>query len=81
VPERALPAAPYAGAMTSPSDDTIPDLGAPANRAFAAAGITTLTEVSRTSERELLAMHGVGPRAIRILREAMAERGMDFGAG
>ena len=59
-------------------DDTIPNLGAPANRALAGAGYATLTDVSRAGERELLALHGVGPKAIRILREAFAERGLDF---
>ena len=44
-------------------------LGRPATRAFEAAGYATLTSLNRASERELLALHGVGPRAIKILRE------------
>ena len=59
-------------------DDALPRIGAPATRALAAAGITTLPQVSALTEAELLAMHGVGPKAIRLLREAMAERGLTF---
>jgi hypothetical protein len=36
------------------------------------AGITTLAQVAAVTDAELLAMHGVGPRAVRILREALA---------
>jgi len=44
-------------------------VGAPARRAFDAAGYKTLEELLACDEEELLALHGVGPRAIRILRE------------
>jgi hypothetical protein len=48
-------------------------VGAPARRAFDAAAYTTLEELLAADENDLLALHGVGPRAIRILREE-AER-------
>ncbi|MFZ1411401.1 MAG: hypothetical protein WAS07_08085 [Micropruina sp.] len=44
-------------------------VGRPATRALAAAGYRTIADLDGTSERELLALHGVGPRAIKILRE------------
>lgn len=50
-------------------------MGKPANAALVAAGITTLEQVAERSERELLALHGVGPKAVRILRALLAERG------
>ena len=54
-------------AATSP---TLPaNLGGPARRALLDAGYRTLDDLRGASERELLALHGVGPRAIRILRE------------
>ncbi|MEV6301849.1 DNA-binding protein [Actinoplanes sp. NPDC051861] len=56
----------------------LPPIGRPANSAFLAAGITTLAQVARHSRRDLLAMHGVGPKAIRILAEALSERGLSF---
>lgn len=48
----------------------IPPVGAPARRAFDAAGYTTLEELLAADEQQLLALHGVGPRAIRLLKEA-----------
>lgn len=53
-------------------------IGKPATRALQQAGITTLDAVARHSAKELLALHGVGPKAIRILTEALAERGLAF---
>jgi predicted flap endonuclease-1-like 5' DNA nuclease len=53
-------------------------IGAPATRALTAAGYTRLDQLTAASEAELLRLHGVGPRAIRLLREALAERGLAF---
>ncbi|MCZ2262138.1 hypothetical protein IRJ14_06020, partial [Isoptericola sp. QY 916] len=44
-------------------------IGRPATRALAGAGVTTLADVAARTDAELLALHGVGPRAVRILRE------------
>lgn len=55
----------------------LPAIGAPATRALEAQGITTLELVAGRPERRLLALHGVGPRAIRILQQALAEAGLD----
>ncbi|KLN36701.1 hypothetical protein FB00_02260 [Cellulosimicrobium funkei] len=49
-------------------------IGRPATRALAGAGIVSLSDVAPLSDRELLALHGVGPRAVRILREVLAAR-------
>jgi hypothetical protein len=48
-------------------------IGGPALRALAAVGVTRLDHISRFSERDLLALHGVGPKAVRILRSALEE--------
>ncbi|MEZ5225378.1 MAG: hypothetical protein R2710_01545 [Acidimicrobiales bacterium] len=37
--------------------------------------MTTLGAGRGRSEQELLALHGFGPRAVRILNEALAARG------
>lgn len=50
-------------------------IGAPATRALAAAGVTGLEQVALLGERGLLALHGVGPKAVRILRERLEVRG------
>jgi hypothetical protein len=51
-------------------------IGAPATRALAAQGITTLEQVADRSESELLALHGVGPFAIERLRNGLADLGL-----
>lgn len=57
----------------------LPDgLGRPAGRALAAANVSTLADVARMTEKELLAMHGVGPRALGVLRAALQEHGRDL---
>jgi hypothetical protein len=45
-------------------------IGAPARRALAGAGITTWDAVDAAPDADLLALHGFGPRALRILRES-----------
>ena len=50
-------------------------IGGPATRALVGAGITTLDQVAALSEARLLAMHGVGPKAARVLSEALSATG------
>lgn len=56
----------------------LPRIGRPANSALLAAGVTTLAEVAKLGRRNLLAMHGVGPKAVRILGESLAQQGIDL---
>ena len=48
----------------------------PAIRALNAAGYFRLEELSGASESTLLTLHGMGPKAIRVIKEALAERGL-----
>jgi hypothetical protein len=50
-------------------------IGRPATRALANAGITTLDQVAALSDAEIAALHGVGPKAVKLLREALEARG------
>ena len=59
-------------------DSLPPGLSQPALRAFAAAGYSRLDQFTKLREADLLKLHGVGPKAIRILRAALAERGQSF---
>lgn len=57
----------------------LPDaIGKTAARELAHHGITSLERVSEHTRRELLAFHGVGPKAIAILGDALAARGLDY---
>jgi hypothetical protein len=44
-------------------------LGAPARRALATAGLTTWDAVDAAPDADLLALHGLGPKAVRLLRK------------
>jgi predicted flap endonuclease-1-like 5' DNA nuclease len=59
-------------------DDDLPKIGAPATRALASIGVTRLADVADQSESELLRLHGLGPRALRILKEALAANGLSM---
>jgi predicted flap endonuclease-1-like 5' DNA nuclease len=59
-------------------DDDLPKIGAPATRALASIGVTRLADVADRSESELLRLHGFGPRALRILKEALAANGLSM---
>jgi predicted flap endonuclease-1-like 5' DNA nuclease len=63
---------------TPAADDSLPKIGKPATRALATLGITRLSQVTRRSKAELSQLHGVGPKALGILEEALAARGQSF---
>lgn len=56
-------------------------IGKAATQALATAGITSLAQVAGMSDAELLAMHGVGPKAVRILRETLEVEPKDSARG
>lgn len=55
-------------------------VAAPAQRALAGAGITRLEQLVKWTEPELRALHGMGPKALGILRDALRAKGLDFKA-
>ncbi|WP_426228252.1 hypothetical protein [Pseudarthrobacter sp. DSP2-3-2b1] len=56
----------------------LPPIGRPANSALLEAGISSLAQVAGFSRGELLAMHGVGPKAVRLLEAALESQGLRF---
>ncbi len=54
-------------------------LAAPARRALAGAGISRLEQLTRLSESEISHLHGIGPNAIKQLRQALRAKGLSFG--
>jgi predicted flap endonuclease-1-like 5' DNA nuclease len=64
--------------MTDTESDLPTAIGAPARRALLAAGHTRLEQLAALSEADLLRLHGVGPKAVRLIRQALAERGLAF---
>lgn len=56
-------------------------IGNPATQALKAAGYSRLEQLAKVTEAELLKLHGVGPKAVRILRETLEAKGMSFANG
>ena len=60
--------------------DNLPPLSAPAARALAAAGIRSLSQLSKFTEAQIAGLHGVGPGALQRLRVALRTNGRGFKA-
>lgn len=56
----------------------LPRLSAPAGRALAAAGITDLRALDGMPEKDVLALHGIGPSQLGVLRTALVAAGCAF---
>ena len=61
--------------MPTPLDE-LPKIGAPATRALHSAGFTTLQQLANVPRQELAKLHGVGPKALTIIDQALAEHGL-----
>ena len=64
--------------MTRPDAGLPGSIGAPATRALTAAGYTELRQLANVPAAELRKLHGVGPKALRLLQDALAEQGMSL---
>lgn len=67
--------------MTDQKQNDFPKIGAPATRALEAAGFSRLVQLTKITEAELGQLHGMGPKALDILREALKEKEMSFKIG
>jgi hypothetical protein len=63
---------------TEPANDFPTGLAAPAQRALSGAGYTRLARLAGASEADILALHGMVPKALEQLRRALAEQGLAF---
>jgi hypothetical protein len=64
--------------MNNKYGEEFPYIGAPAFRAIDSIGIEKLSDLTKYSEKELLALHGFGPRALRLLNEKLKEEELSF---
>lgn len=62
----------------APVNDLLPGLAKPARRALEGAGIASLDQLSARSESEVRKLHGMGPKALYQLSEALAAKGLSF---
>lgn len=74
------------GNAMAPTPDVRPvgdlpyEIGKTAARELSLNGISSLEQVAEHSKKELLAIHGVGPKAVSILADALAEKGLTYKA-
>jgi hypothetical protein len=68
---------PQSKAEGQPEND-LPRIGQPAVRALAGIGVYGLEQLTKFSENEIQKLHGMGPKALGILRQALADRGLSF---
>jgi predicted flap endonuclease-1-like 5' DNA nuclease len=54
-------------------------IGAPATRALHGAGYTQLRQLAGVRAAELKKLHGMGPKALRVLQEALEQQGLSLG--
>ncbi len=56
-------------------------IGAPATRALVGAGYRELSQLAGVPAAELKKLHGMGPKALRLLQEALEQQGLSLGPG
>ena len=64
---------------THPNRDAFPKgMSGPALRALHSARIRSMDDLLRWKEADIAALHGMGPKGVRILREALDASGRGF---
>lgn len=55
-----------------------PGMGGPSLRALHGAGVRSMADLEAWTEADLGALHGMGPKALGILRDGLAASGRQF---
>lgn len=63
------------------ANSDFPKIGSPATRALEAAGYTNLKQLTKVTEAEIAQLHGMGPKALGILRDTLKAEGLSFKQG
>jgi predicted RecB family nuclease len=72
------PTCPTCEQERKPENGFLSLLSAPARRSLENNGITTLQQLSKYSEKEILKFHGMGPASLPILRTALQTNRLTF---
>lgn len=72
------PACPVCAANNKPQTGFLSLLSAPAKRALEAQRITTLKELANHTEKQILALHGIGKTTMPVLKRALNNEGLMF---
>ena len=72
------PVCPVCEKDRKPDEEFLSEIAAPARRALESIGITSLTQLSKMCEPDVLKLHGMGPGTIPKLRSALKLKGLSF---
>ena len=72
------PVCPVCEQQRKPANEWMTTLSAPARRALENTGITTIKQLSKFSEKEILQLHGMGPGSLSKLHQALKTAGLSF---
>lgn len=72
------PSCPVCEKELKPNDNFLSLVSAPARRALERDGISTIEQLSKFSEKEILALHGLGKSTLPILRKVLINAGLEF---
>lgn len=64
--------------METKGKTPLPKTSNPALRALATVNVFYLEDLAKFTEKEILDLHGMGPKALRILKEHMKALGLEF---
>ena len=53
-------------------------VGAPARRALQGKGIDSIVKLAKYTEKDILALHGMGKTTIPVLKKVLQDNGLDF---
>lgn len=72
------PTCPICEKEKKPSNGFLAQLASPARNTLLNEGITTLKQLSKYTEKEILKLHGMGPGSMPKLKKALQEAGLSF---
>ena len=64
--------------MAKKYEGEFPQIGVPAFRALDSAGITHLSDLTKYTEKQMLELHGFGPKALGMLKARLSEKKLSF---
>lgn len=72
------PTCPVCEQERAPQDGLLATFPAPARRALENTGIKTVKQLAEHTQKEIMALHGMGPASLPKLKAALKEAGLDF---
>ncbi len=67
------------GSQQTQNQTSLPaNLSKPAERALHHAGIHNLEDIAKFTKKEISMLHGVGPKAIQVLKHSLSDNSLSF---